>query len=74
MNIIGTNFHGHDSAIVQIDCDKRLIRARSVERVTRIKHDHISPDFKHQILQKQVSIVCVSFNRFSKFLQNFATI
>jgi len=39
MNIIGTNFFGHDSALFYIDTIKKEIFAISTERVTRIKHD-----------------------------------
>ena len=45
MKIIGSKFYGHDSALVEIDFEKKTIFAMSTERVTRIKHDDmdISP-------------------------------
>src|SRR6185295_1820565 len=41
---IGTKFIGHDSSFFIVDPDKQEIFAMSTERITRYKHDHLSPD------------------------------
>jgi len=54
MNIFGTKFCGHDSALCLIDTEKQKIFAISTERVTRIKHDFldISPILKEYSFKK----------------------
>jgi carbamoyltransferase len=41
VNIMGTKYCGHDSAICVLDTKKKSIFAMSTERVTRIKHDQL---------------------------------
>ncbi len=67
MNIIGTLFYGHDSALFHIDTTKKTIFAISTERVTRIKHDDIDIA---PILEKyqfpHVDYVCHGYNNFDE--------
>ena len=67
MKILGTHFYGHDSAVFQIDTEKKEIFAISTERVTRIKHDDLDIE---PILQKydlsDSDYVCHGYSNFDE--------
>jgi len=66
MNIVGTKYCGHDSALCLINTSKRTIFAVSTERVTRIKHDFldISPILDEYDIN-DIDTVAHSYNDFS---------
>lgn len=67
MKIIGVKYYGHDAAVCEIDLVRKKIRAESLERMTRIKHDAILCDeFLKCWDVMDADIVAHSFNEFSQ--------